>query len=226
MRLRARTTWSTRARRPCSTSRARARPWCPTARARVVSGASLSRNRRVVSRKNSWSSVSSRFTAPPSRCAPRRLYAANSGRVPRRRRTTNPRTTPRSSWVRPATSSRIASSTSARTGWRSCSVHAASRRATPSPSSWRTTSATWRSPGPRSAPACTGPRSTRISPRPKSSTSSTTATRACSCRASDSPRWSRRSKPDATPRVEHRLMVDGVIDGLGVVRGRGGRVPA
>ena len=32
-------------------------------------------------------------------------------------------------------------------------------------------------------------------------------------------------KPDATPRVEHRLMVDDVIDGWELVREGGGRVP-
>ena len=123
------------------------------------------------------------------------------------------RTSPRSSWGRPATSSRIASSTSARTVWHSCSVHAAWCRVTPSPSSWRTTSGSWRSRGPRSASGLywTTVNSHLTAPEVEYIVND------CEARVFLS---SKRlgevvaaMKPDATPRVEHRLMVDGVIDG-------------
>ncbi len=57
-----RTATSNRARRPGATTRARSRRDRSHSSRTVVSGACPSRNRRVVSRKNSWSSVNSRFT--------------------------------------------------------------------------------------------------------------------------------------------------------------------
>ena len=112
-------------------------------------------------------------------------------------------------------SSPTGSSTTGPTGWRSCCYAAGCASVTTSRSAWRTTRASSRCAGPRSAPACTSRRSTTTSTPTRSRTSSTTATRTrwSSSRRSRDGRRARSSSSPTGSRpgsIGRRRTVDGL----------------